>query len=87
MTHSIKSSHGLFKPYAGTDSDELEGTGQGSGASPAIWLIYSVSLLEAYKRFTTGITVQSPYEELVVQILAIFYVDDGMPDLVAGRPR
>ena len=79
MVHSIKSSHGLFKPYSGSDSDELEGTGQGSGASPAIWLIYSVSMLEAFKRFTTGIAIPSPYEDIVLQLLAIFYVDDGMP--------
>ena len=79
MEHRIKSGHGLFRPYSGTDDDELEGTGQGSGGSPAIWLIYNACLLEAYNRFTTGIHLPSPFEPLVVQILAIFYVDDGMP--------
>ena len=36
MDHWIKSRHGLFRSYFGTDDDALEGTGQGSGASPAI---------------------------------------------------
>lgn len=36
--------HGLFRPYSGTEGDELEGTGQGSVAIPAIWLIYLVTL-------------------------------------------
>jgi hypothetical protein len=56
----------------------LEGTGQGSGASPAIWLIYSVSLLRAFQHFSPGMQVLSPFEATVVTILAIFYVDDGM---------
>ena len=79
MEHRIKSRHGLFKSYSGTNSVALEGTGQGSGASPAIWLIYMVSLLNAFKDFSPGMTVTSPFEDLFVFILAIFFVDDGMP--------
>jgi hypothetical protein len=79
MKHSIKTRHGTLRPYQGTDDDALEGTGQGSGASPAIWLIYSVSLLRAFRKFTPGMTVSSPFESMLVTILAIFYVDDGMP--------
>jgi hypothetical protein len=77
--HSIKTRHGTLKPYSGTDDYPLEGSGQGSGASPAIWLIYSISLLNAFRQFTPGMHVSSPYETLLVTILAIFYVDDGMP--------
>ena len=79
MVHKIKTRHGLLRPYVGRDKDELEGTGQGSGASPAIWLIYSVTLLAAFKKFSPGIHVTSPFKPLLVFILAIFYVDDGMP--------
>jgi hypothetical protein len=79
MVHSIKTRHGTLRPYFGTDTNPLEGTGQGSGASPAIWLIYSISLLNAFREFTPGIHVSSPFETLLVVILAIFYVDDGMP--------
>ena len=62
-----------------TDSVALEGTGQGSGTSPTIWLIYMVSLLNAFKDFSPGMTITSPFEDLFVFILAIFFVDDGMP--------
>jgi hypothetical protein len=79
MVHRIKTQHGLLQPYQGTDENELEGTGQGSGASPAIWLIYSVSLLAAFRKFSPGIQITSPFEPLLVFILAVFYVDDGMP--------
>jgi hypothetical protein len=48
MKHRIKSRHGLFCAYFGMDNDELEGSGEGIGASPEIWLIYSVSLLAAF---------------------------------------
>ena len=79
MQHSIKTRHGTLRPYLGTDDDVFEGTGQGSGASPAIWLLYSMSLLRAFQQFTPGMTVSSPFESLLLTILAIFYVDDGMP--------
>ena len=79
MEHRIKSRHGLFKSYSGTDSVALEGTGQGSGASPAIWLIYMVSLLNAFKDFSPGMTITSPFEDLFVFILAILFMNDGMP--------
>ena len=79
MVHSIKTRQGQLRPYLGTDDSPLEGSGQGSGASPAIWLIYSISLLNAFREFTPGMHMSSPFETLLVVILAIFYVDDGMP--------
>ena len=82
MVHRIKSRHGLLRPYSGTDQCPHEGTGQGSGASPAIWLIYMVTLLNAFKYFSPGMKVRSPYQnDLMVVILAIFFVDDGMPGI------
>jgi hypothetical protein len=79
MQDSIRTRHGTLQPYAGTNDEVLEGTGQGSGASPAIWLIYSMSLLRAFQQFTPGMMVSSPFASLIVTILAISYVDDGMP--------
>jgi hypothetical protein len=75
---SIKMRHRILQPYLGTDDDTLEeGTRQGSGASPAIWLLYSMSLvLRAFQKFTPGMTVSSPFEFLLVTILAIFYVNN-----------
>ena len=79
MVHAIKTRHGSLRPYSGTEDNPLEGTGQGSGASPAIWLLYSITLLNAFRQFSPGMHMSSPYETLLVTILAIFYVDDGMP--------
>jgi hypothetical protein len=91
MQHRIKSRHGLFRAYFGTDDDAMEGSGQGSGASPAIWLIYSVSLLAAFCSFSPGMKLLSPYDTLlIVSILAVFFVDDGMPgvnDAAEDSPR
>jgi hypothetical protein len=81
MVHAIKTKHGMLRTYTGTDDKPLEGSGQGSGASPAIWLIYCISLLHAFREFTPGMHVSSPFETLMVTILAIFYVDDGMPGI------
>lgn len=79
MVHQIKSRHGLLRPYSGTTSDGLEGAGQGSGSGPAIWLIYIVSLIAAFRKFSPGINILNPHERTVIFILAVFFVDDGMP--------
>ena len=80
MIHEIKSRHSLFSPYQGTNEDPLKGIGQGSGGSPAIWLIYVVSLLNAFRKFTPGIRILSPYSaRMALLITAVFFVDDGMP--------
>jgi hypothetical protein len=66
IKHRIKSRHGLFRPYCGRDDDALEGTGRGSGGSPGIWLIYSVSLLAAFCCFSPGMKLLSPYDTLLI---------------------
>lgn len=82
MVHIIKSRHGLLRPYSGNDDSPHEGTGQGSGASPAIQLIYMVTLLNAFLKFSLGMHIFSPYQsDLTVFILAIFFVDDGIPGI------
>jgi hypothetical protein len=78
MQHSIKTWHSTLRPYAGTDDAALERTGQGSGANAAIWLLYRVSLLRAFQQFTPQMAVSSPFELLLVTILAIIYLDNGM---------
>ena len=79
MQHSIRSRHGLFRPYGGSASSQLEGSGQGSGASPAIWLLLCTTLLQAFQGYTKGMEIVFPFESTVLSILAIFYVDDGTP--------
>jgi hypothetical protein len=78
--HRIKTRHGLSKKsYQSSNEEPMEGTGQGSGGSPAIRLIFMVSLLMAYKKFTAGMKVMSPFTTLCVLNVAVYYVDDGMP--------
>jgi hypothetical protein len=84
MVHAIETRHGTLRTYAGTEQEPLEASGQGSGASPAICLICSISLLNAFREFTPGMRVLSPFKNLLVVILAIFYVDDGMPGVNDG---
>ena len=38
-----------------------------------------VSLLNAFKDFSPRMHVPSPFEDLIIFILAVFFVDDGMP--------
>ena len=38
-----------------------------------------VSLLNAFKDFSPGMHVPSPFEDFIVFILVVFFVDDGMP--------
>ena len=80
MTHSMKTRHGLLRPYCGTDEGGSDGAGQGSGAAGAIWLVYSNSLISALHEFSPGITQTSPINRLLrVCLIAIFFVDDGTP--------
>ena len=89
MNHGIKTRHGCFQPYTGIVDSKLEGTGQGSGASPAIWLLYCDSLLQAFQKFTKGIVIVCPFDKQTRTIPAIFYVDDGTPgvnDMLSDTP-
>jgi hypothetical protein len=57
MVHRISTLYGVSEiSYSANDDgvDPMEGTGQGSGGSPAIWTIVCVSLLKAFSRFATG---------------------------------
>jgi hypothetical protein len=90
MVHRVKTAHGTSEDtYTGSVGDPLEGTGQGSGASPAIWLLLSSTLLRALARLAPGIRAMSPDGEVKTRITSIFYVDDGMPgvgDAHQGKP-
>ncbi len=88
MKHRVKTAHGLSTDsYCGTAGALLGGTGQGSCASPSIWMIYSVTLLVAFERFAHGgMKVYDPAlldgaanAAARVVLYAIYYVDDGMP--------
>jgi hypothetical protein len=51
MQYTVKTIHGISEEnYQGTPFAPLFGTGQGSGASPAVWLSLIVLLLHTFDR-------------------------------------
>lgn len=53
MKYSVKTHHGIsLETYQGTPQSPLFGTGQGSGASPAVWLTLVVTLMHTLDRLT-----------------------------------
>ena len=51
MRYTVKTIHGIFEAnYHGTPFEPLFGTGQGSGASPAVWLSLVVILMNTLDR-------------------------------------
>jgi hypothetical protein len=69
MKYSVKHSYGVSDSYyESTDKEPLFGTGQGSGASPAIWLGVVVILLNALDRISAeenipGLEFSDPWNE------------------------
>ena len=62
MRYSVKTQHGISdNTYHGTPQSPLFGTGQGSGASPAVWLTLVVTLMNTLDRLITPrMTFPSP---------------------------
>jgi ribonuclease HI len=82
MTHQVRTLHGISaESYSATNDEPLEGSGQGSGGSPCIWNVISVTLTDAYSKFTKGIRIFDPLRTLCTRIVAIFYVDDNTPGI------
>jgi hypothetical protein len=78
MKYSVKTIHGISdKNYHGTPFECLFGTGQGSGASPAVWLTLVVILMNTIDRLTPEqMHSQSPSGHLTHSRLADAFVDD-----------
>lgn len=78
MKYTITMTHGISEEnYAGTPFEPLFGTGQGSGASPAIWLTLVVILMDTLDRvIPERITFHSPDSEMVHSCLIDAFVDD-----------
>jgi hypothetical protein len=78
MKYAVKTIHGISEiNYQGTPFECLFGTGQGSGASPAVWLTLVVILLNTIERLTPQrMHFQSPSGHLTHSRLADAFVDD-----------
>lgn len=96
MKYMVKTVHGVSsKSYAGTPFEPLFGTGQGSGASPAVWLTLVVLLLNTMERISPlrmsfaspdGINTHSRLVDAFVDDTALGFTDDGqisLEDLVS----
>jgi hypothetical protein len=78
MRYTVKTVHGLSTDnYHGTVFAPLFGTGQGSGASPAVWLSLVVILLQTLDRLIPDrMNFQSIKGDIVHSRLSDAFVDD-----------
>lgn len=78
MKYTVKTIHGISDEYyQGTHDLPLFGTGQGSGASPAVWLTLVVTLMNTLDRVTNErMTFQSPDTTSTHTRLVDAFVDD-----------
>jgi hypothetical protein len=82
MKYSVKHRYGVSESYyESTDTEPLFGTGQGSGASPAIWLGVVVILLNALDRILSednipGLQFSDPWNKFSENWRLGAFVDD-----------
>ena len=78
MKFHLQTQFGISATYIQSSLDNfLFGTGQGSGASPAIWLLLSTVLLSAFaKKARRGMVFKSPDNQHVTERFSDAYVDD-----------
>jgi len=92
MKYFIKTAHGISEAFYKAVRDLiLFGTGQGSGASPAVWLALVVCLLSALSAIAPwSMIFADPWEDLFDERNADSYVDDttvGVNDAMEDEPR
>jgi hypothetical protein len=80
MKYSVKTAFGVSQEqYSGQHGKPLFGTGQGSGASPAVWLTLVVILMNTLDRVTRErIRFRSPDSRMLHQRLTDAYVDTSL---------
>ena len=78
MRYTVKTVHGISEDnYQGTAFSPLFGTGQGSGASPAVWLSLVVILLQTLDRLIPDrVNFSSLSGDIVHKRLSDAFVDD-----------
>jgi hypothetical protein len=78
MKYYLKTAFGISDSYIQTtNSDFLFGTGQGSGASPAVWLLISTVMLSVLAKITKrGMVFQTPDGTVFLERYSDAFVDD-----------
>jgi Reverse transcriptase (RNA-dependent DNA polymerase) len=64
------------KYYNSSPSQQLFGTGQGSGCSPLIWLMISTELFQLYTENAKGASIVDPYQTSMTHLHMTVYVDN-----------
>ena len=78
MRYHISKAHGIDQaPIVGSDNSRIFGTGQGSGASPAIWLAMSEVLIQALKKTERGTSFVSKCKFIKHRRVIYAFVDDS----------
>ena len=91
MKYHLKTKFGISAAYIQSSIDNfLFGTGQGSGASPAIWLLISTVLLSVLTKIAKrGMMFKSPDNSIAIERYSDAYVDDtqnGVNDAYLPSP-
>ena len=78
----------IWNHYSGTDTQPLAGTGQGSGASPAMWLTICIVIIQAYcKLASKRMKFMGPTGSIASERSVDAFVDDtsiGITDYPKG---
>jgi hypothetical protein len=69
--------------YHHIDLFPIYGTGQGSGSSPALWLVTSSILFDAYEKRAHGSSYLSPDRQHSASVYMISFVDDSCCQVLA----
>ena len=76
-TNSVRTAFGdSDRSYGCTPDDPFHGTGQGSGASPAIWFAITVILIDALLHERIGTFITLAISMRLIRFPAILFVDD-----------
>ena len=91
LQYMIKTVYGVSSGYYQSSNDAvLFGTGQGSGASPAVWLAISTILLASLQRLIQrGMRFSTPSDHISVERMSDSFVDDtqnGLNDAHLPNP-
>ncbi len=77
MQYVLKTSFGKSsKSFGGTALSPNSGLGQGSGASPPAFMVFSSLIVNAYQQMGHSAWVHSSYGSWVFILAAVMYVDD-----------
>jgi hypothetical protein len=84
--YKLKTAHRISDAkYHHTELFPIYGTGQGSGSSPALWLVTSSILFDAYEKRAHGSSYLSPDRQQSASVYMISFVDDSCCQVLAPQ--